>query len=419
MKTTSGRSRTTTTTSAAPLRRPAGRRQAARDDLVIALHEPVFSGREWRYLKECLDSGWVSSSGGFVDRFEETARGALGARHAVAVVNGTAALHLALRAAGVSRDCEVLVPSLTFIATANAAAYLGAVPRFVDCEGTTLGMDPDSVADYLRLKARLSAGACVDKDSGRRIAACVPVHAFGHPARLDRIIEVCGRWRIPVVEDAAESLGSTFQGKAAGTFGLLGCLSFNGNKIITTGGGGMVVTSDRRLAALVRHLSTQAKADPATYRHDMVGYNYRLPGINAALGCAQLEALDAFVQKKRRIAGWYREALSGAKGLSLLWEPPQSRSNFWLNTVLADSPARARALMKRLASRAVECRAPWKPCHLQGIHEPLSAGTLGVCERVWRTAFNVPSSASLSRDDVRRVGRLLSPKRDAGRGSRP
>ncbi|MBI5625578.1 MAG: LegC family aminotransferase [Elusimicrobia bacterium] len=378
----------------------------------LPLHEPVFRGNEWRYLKECLDSGWVSTAGPFVGRFEEAVRAKLGARHAVAVVNGTSALHLALRAAGVRAGDEVLAPSLTFIATANAAVYLGALPRFVDCEEASLGMDPELLADHLRRKARLSGGACVHKETGRRIAACVPVHVFGHPAAMDRILEVCGRWRIPVVEDAAESLGSTFQGKAAGTFGLLGALSFNGNKIITTGGGGMVVTSDRRLADLVRHLATQAKADPATYLHDAVGYNYRLPSVNAALGCAQIEALDSFVEAKRRVAAWYRGALEDARGVSLLWEPAGRRSNFWLNTVLAESPSRARALMKTLAGRGVETRSPWRPCHLQGIFSPiLSAGSLGVSERIWRTAFNLPSSANLAKKDVLEVGRLLAASR--------
>lgn len=375
--------------------------------MTLPLHEPVFAGNEWRYLKECLDSGWVSTAGPFVGRFEEAVSAKLGARHAVAVVNGTAALHLALRAAGVRAGDEVLVPTLTFIATANAAAYLGAIPRFVDCSETDLGLDPEAMAYHLRLHARVSGRACVHKDSGRRIAACVPVHVFGHPAAMDRILEVCGRWRIPVVEDAAESLGSTFHGRAAGTFGLLGALSFNGNKIITTGGGGMVVTADRRLADLVRHLATQAKADPATYRHDAVGYNYRLPSVNAALGCAQVEALDGFVEKKRRVAAWYRDALAGTRDLRLLWEPPGARSNFWLNAVFAGSPGRAKSLMKLLASRGIETRAPWKPCHLQTIHRKVTAGSLSVSERVWRTAFNIPSSANLSEAAVRRVGRLI------------
>ncbi|MFA6316457.1 MAG: LegC family aminotransferase [Elusimicrobiota bacterium] len=379
--------------------------------MTIPLHEPVFAGNEWRYLKECLDSGWVSTAGPFVGRFEEAVRAELGVRHAVAVVNGTAALHLALRVAGVRAGEEVLVPTLTFIATANAAAYLGALPRFVDCAESDLGLDPDALEDHLMRHARVSGGHCVHKDTGRRVAACVPMHVFGHPASMDRLLEVCGRWRIPVVEDAAESLGSTYRGKAMGTMGLLGVLSFNGNKIITTGGGGMVVTSDKRRAALVRHLATQAKSDPATYCHDAVGYNYRLPSVNAALGLAQVEALKGFVEKKRAIAAWYREALAGARDLRLLWEPPGSRSNFWLNTVFAASPGRAFSLRRRLAACGIETRPPWKPCHLQKIHGPLiSAGSLSVSERIWRLAFNIPSSANLGKAAVTRIGRLLAEK---------
>lgn len=363
----------------------------------LGLHEPLFEGNEWRYLKDCLDTGWVSSAGDYVRRFEEETARRLGVRHAVAVVNGTAALHVALLAAGVLRDDEVLVPSLTFIATANAAAYLGAVPRFVDSEETTFGMDPEVLEAYLRRRAK-----------GRRIGAIVPMHALGHPVQIDRIVALGRRFGIPVIEDAAESLGSTYKGKAMGAWGLAGILSFNGNKILTTGGGGMVVTNDRRLADAVRHLATQAKKDARAYVHDAVGYNYRLPNVNAALGLAQLERLDKLLLRKRQIALWYREELGTIGDARLAWEPEGARSNFWLNTVRLP-PARARDALRRLAHDRIEARPLWMPCHRQTIFRPaLTAGPLAVADRLWRECVSLPSSADLSRADVRRVVRGLA-----------
>ncbi len=373
----------------------------------LGLHEPLFEGNEWRYLKECVDTGWVSSAGAFVTRFEAMVAARAGTRHAVALVNGTAALHLALEAAGVRRGDEVLVPSLTFIATANAAAYLGARPRFVDSEEETLGMDPDVLEEYLKNGTTTRNGERIDKITRRRIGGCVPMHTLGHPAKIDRLCELARRYRIPVIEDAAESLGSTYQGKPMGSWGLAGVLSFNGNKILTTGGGGMVVTDDARLAARVRHLSTQAKSDPEAYRHDAVGYNYRLPNVNAALGLAQLERLDALLARKRTIAAWYREELRTVPDARLIWEPAGARSNFWLNTVRLP-PARARRALRRLAEDGVEARPLWTPCHRQVIYRPvLTAGPLTTADRLWRQSVSLPSSASLTRADVRRVVRGL------------
>lgn len=373
----------------------------------LGLHEPVFEGNEWRYLKECVDTGWVSSAGAFVTRFEEAVAARAGTRHAVALVNGTAALHLALEAAGVRRGDEVLVPSLTFIATANAAVYLGAFPRFVDSEETTLGMDPEVLEDYLKNGTTTKHGERIDKGTRRRIGGCVPMHALGHPSQIERLCELGRRYGIAIVEDAAESLGSTYKGKPTGSWGLAGVLSFNGNKILTTGGGGMVVTDDARLAARVRHLSTQAKSDPALYRHDAVGYNYRLPNVNAALGLAQLERLGGLLERKRRIAGWYREELKAVKSARLIWEPPDARSNFWLNTVRLP-PKLARRALRRLAQDRVEARPLWTPCHRQTIFRPiLTAGPLRTADRLWRQSVSLPSSASLTRADVRRVVRGL------------
>lgn len=370
-------------------------------------HEPCFEGNEWKYVKECLDTGWVSSAGKYVELFEKKAAELSGTRDAVAVVNGTAALQLALQLAGVERGDEVLAPSLTFIATANAVIYRGAVPHFIDIEEATCGLDPDAVLRYLEEKCSLREGRCFNKETGRRVAACVPMHAFGHPVRIDRLVEVCARFAIPVVEDAAEAVGSSYRGKPLGGFGRLGVLSFNGNKIITTGGGGMIVTDDAELARRGRHLSTQAKSDAQAFWHDEVGYNFRLPNINAALGVAQLEQLEGFIARKRRIAQLYRDGLAHAPGVRLLWEPDGARSNFWLNTAIADSPERAQALLKRLNDEGLASRPIWGPCHRQAPLQDFPREDMTVTDRIWSTAFNLPSSASLAQDDVAAVAKTL------------
>lgn len=376
----------------------------------VPLHAPVMAGNEWKYMKDCLDTGWVSTAGAYVSRFEEMAAKALGVKHAVAVVNGTSALHLALRVVGVGPGDEVIVPTITFIATANAAAYLGALPRFADVDESHLGLDPDKLELWLEKNARVRSGVCRVKATGRRVAACVPMHVFGHPARVGRIVEVCRRFSIPVIEDAAESLGSSYRGRATGAFGALGILSFNGNKILTTGGGGMVVGDDAVLTGRAKHLSTQAKKDPSTYLHDEVGYNYRLPNVNAALGCAQMEQLDGFLAQKRLIAEEYRRGLSGAADVSLIWEPDGARSNFWLNTVRAATPKRAIQLRERLLGEGFEARPLWTPCHRQPMFEKLSTGALDAGDRAWRTCFNVPSSSNLPLKTAAAISRLLIKK---------
>lgn len=374
----------------------------------VPLHEPVFAGNEWRYLKECLDTGWVSSAGAFVDRFERETAERMGCRRAVAVTTGTAALHLALEAAGVGAGDEVLVPSLTFIATANAPLYLGAKPRFVDCEDASLGMDPSTLAEWFERETELlPGGGRRTKDTGRRIAACVPMHVFGLPCRIDELAALCARNGIALVEDAAESLGSFWKGRAAGSFGIAGCLSFNGNKTLTTGGGGMVVTDSDAVADRVRHLSTQSKKNAATYLHDELGWNYRMPNLNAALGCAQLEQLDAFLARKRAIAERYRAGLAGVRGLSLLWEAEGGRSNFWLNAVRAETPERAAALLSRLNAAGVEARPVWTPGHLQPHLGTLATGSLSRAENAWKTVVNLPSGAGLTDAQVDRTLEVL------------
>ena len=277
----------------------------------VALHEPVFAGNEWDYLKDCLDSTFVSSVGAYVDRFEQMLAELTGAAHAVAVVNGTAALHVCLRLAGVEAGDEVLIPSLTFIATANAVSYCGAVPHLVDSSPVTLGLDAAALADRLGAIAVMKDGHAVNRETGRRLAAVVPMHTFGHPVDLDAIAEVAAAYGIPVVEDAAELLGSTYKGAPVGGRSHLAALSFNGNKIVTTGGGGAILTDDEDVRRHAKHLTTTAKTPHRwAFVHDEIGYNYRLPNLNAALGCAQLEQLPGFLAKKRALAMAYRDAFA-------------------------------------------------------------------------------------------------------------
>ena len=286
-----------------------------------ALHEPSFGGNEWSYVKECLDSTFVSSVGKFVDRFEDDLARFTGAKYAVAVVNGTAALHIAMRMVGVVAGDEVLVPALTFVATANAVTYCGATPHFVDCEESTLGMDASALRDYLGSIARISEGACINRSTGRIIRAVVPMHAFGNPLDIEVLMEVAREFHLTVIEDAAESLGSYVAGRHTGTFGTIGTLSFNGNKTVTTGGGGALITDDSGLAKLAKHLTTTAKMPHRwEYFHDQIGFNYRMPNINAALGCAQLEQLPGFLDSKRRLFERYKSAFAHIPEVRLVEE---------------------------------------------------------------------------------------------------
>lgn len=301
----------------------------------VALHEPIFAGREKEYLIETIDSTFVSSVGKFVDAFEAGMAEYTGAKRAVAVSNGTSALHAALIALGVGRDDEVLMPALTFVATANAVLYAGAIPHFVDSEMETLGLDPDGLADYLAEVAEVREGQCWNRQTGRRIAAVVPMHTFGHPMRIERLLEVAERYGILVIEDAAESLGSSRGGKHTGRFGRCGVFSFNGNKTLTTGGGGAIITDDPALGDMLKHLTTTAKRPHKwMYAHDMMGFNYRMPNVNAALGCAQLEQLSGFLERKQRILERYVAAFSGLDGVTLVQQPPGTKSNYWLQAIL-------------------------------------------------------------------------------------
>ena len=303
----------------------------------VSLHEPSFDGKELEYLKECIDSTYVSSVGKYVDRFESELATFTGAKFAISVVNGTAALHVALKLAGVKSGDEVLLPALTFVATANAITYCGAIPHFTDSEDTTLGIDVLKLREYLSKTTSQESGKCINKITGRVIRAIIPMHTFGHPSDIDGLLSISNDFNIALVEDAAESLGSFYGGTHTGTFGLLGTISFNGNKTITTGGGGAILTNNVELARRARHLTTTAKLPHAwEFRHDEIGYNYRMPNINAALGCAQLEQLPSKLKAKRELFLRYQNAFKDVKGVKLFSEPLNCQSNYWLQTLLLD-----------------------------------------------------------------------------------
>ncbi|WPL82075.1 LegC family aminotransferase [Bordetella hinzii] len=326
----------------------------------VPLHAPVFSGNEKNYVNDTIDSTFVSSVGAYVDRFEREMASYTGADRAVATVNGTAALHISLRLAGVGQGDLVITQPLTFVATCNAIAYCGARPVFVDVDRDTLGMSPHALSAWLQEYAFVDGqGVCRRRGSGEAIRACLPMHTFGHPADLDGLLRVCAEWKLFLVEDAAESLGSLYKGRHTGTFGGLGVLSFNGNKIITTGGGGMIL-ADETLGARAKHITTTAKqAHPYNYVHDELGFNYRLPNINAALGCAQLEQLDMFVAAKRKLAGEYEAVFKNASSYVFIKEPADCRSNYWLNAVICESPSAREELLQKTNAAGVMTRPIW------------------------------------------------------------
>jgi perosamine synthetase len=362
------------------------------------LHEPQFSGNEWIYLKECLDSTFVSSVGKFVDRFESDLATYTGARHAVAVVNGTAALHVAMLLAGVQANDEVLIPALTFVATASAVRYCGAIPHFVDSENITFGMDIDALREYLRSTTDMRAGQCVNRATGRVIRALVPMHVFGHPMDIVAAVALARDFGLSLIEDAAESLGSSVNGRHTGTFGLMGTLSFNGNKTVTTGGGGAILFNDADLARRAKHITTTAKiAHRWEYRHDEVGYNYRLPNLNAALGCAQLEQLAGFVAAKRRLFERYRVAFSGISELRVVAEPKGCHSNYWLQALLLNESASAQRdwILSATNDAGLMTRPVWTLMHQLEPYKHYPRMELATAESLAQRLINIPSSAHL------------------------
>ncbi len=369
---------------------------------MIPLSEPTIAGNEWRYVKECLDSGWVSSVGKFVNRFEDGIAKYVHAKHAVAVINGTSALHLSLLTCGLRDNDEVIVPAVTFIAPVNAVSYCGARPVFMDCD-KTLCLDVEKTIHFLKTQTRKGKdGLAHNRKTGRVIKAIIPVHIFGHPVDMKELVSVCHRMKIAVIEDATESLGSTYKGKMTGTIGDVGCLSFNGNKVITTGGGGMVVTNSDKMAKLIRHLSTQAKKDAHLYDHDMIGYNYRLSNIQAAMGVAQMEQLQGFLKRKRGIAETYRKLLDDVTGVKLLWEEPYAKSNFWLNTIRV-SAKHHKPLLNFLLNRGIEARPIWKLIHTLPMYKHCQTFEIVNALEAHATCLNLPSSAGLTEKQIQKI----------------
>jgi perosamine synthetase len=367
----------------------------------VGLHEPEFLGNESKYLQDCIDSGWVSYLGKYVDQFEEVLAARTARKHAFAAVNGTAALHAALVVLGVEPGDEVILPSVTFVASANAVAQAGATPHLVDCEPRTLGVDIPRLRDHLRAIAQRAGGATINRNTGRRIAAIVPVHVFGQPIDHEALEAVAREFELPVLADATESLGSTWRGKPAASYGLLSVLSFNGNKIITTGGGGAIVTDDDALAKTVRHVCTTAKQPHKwAFIHDRPAFNYRLPNLNAAVGCAQMERLDQFVAEKRQLAHAYHDALSAVAGVEVMQEPTDSESNYWLVAMKLDASLKGRRddILDTLHAAGLKCRPLWTPMHLL----PMFAAAprmddLSVTEDMYARVINLPSSPRLGR----------------------
>ena len=353
---------------------------------------------EGQFVQDCIESTFVSSVGKYVDRFEQEIAEYTGAKHAVAVVNGTAALHISLILAGVKKNSEVLVPGLTFVATANAVCYIGAVPHFVDSEEETFGICPKKLDNYLSDTCDIQNDVCINKKTGRQITAIIPVHIFGHPCKIEEILEVAKKYKIEVVEDAAESLGSFYKGKHTGTFGKLGTISFNGNKIITTGGGGMIITDDKQLAHQAKHLTTTAKVPHKwEYVHDQVGYNYRMPNLNAAFGCAQLQRLPEFLQSKRELYERYCEQLSGLDGIQLFQEPSNCSSNYWLQTITLDEPNEVlrNDILSALNEAGLMSRPAWTGLHKLKHFKDLPRMDMRVVNSLEKRIINVPSSSFL------------------------
>lgn len=362
----------------------------------IPLHEPRFIGNEKKYLNDCIDSTFVSSVGKYVDTFEKEFAKKVGSKYAIATVNGTAALHISLVLAGVERDNEVITQPLTFIATCNAISYIGAKPIFVDVDLDTMGLSPKSLENFLKENCAIQDGKCVNKTTGKIIKACVPMHTFGHPCKIDEIEAICNDWKIELIEDAAESLGSYYKEKHTGTFGKVGAFSFNGNKIITSGGGGVIVTDDEALAKRAKHLTTTAKIPhPYEYVHDEIGYNYRLPNINAALLVAQLEQLETFLESKRDLAKEYETFFSASENAQFIKEPQESRSNYWLQAVLLHDKEQRDEFLKFTNANGVMTRPIWRLMNELEMFKDSQCASLVNAKYLEERVVNIPSSVRI------------------------
>lgn len=362
----------------------------------VPLHAPLFIGNEKKYLNECIDTTYVSSVGKFVDRFEEEIATYTGAKKAVVCVSGTNALHMAMMLVGVEREDEVLTQALTFIATCNAISYIGAHPVFIDVDMETLGLSPNAVKGWLEKNAELKNGICYNKRTGRRVKACVPMHTFGHPVKIDELVQICNEWHIELVEDAAESIGSLYKGKHTGTFGKVGAISFNGNKTITTGGGGMLLFQDEELGKLAKHLTTQAKVPHRwAFVHDHIGYNYRMPNINAALGCAQLENLERYIENKRETAQIYAGFFKNIPDITFFTEPENCRSNYWLNVVMLKDKAAQQEFLEYTNNHGVMTRPVWELMNRLEMFKHCESDGLKNTEWLADRIVNIPSSVRL------------------------
>jgi perosamine synthetase len=370
-------------------------RQTYKTDDFLPLHEPVFFGNEKKYLNECIDSTFVSSVGKFVDRFEFMVAEYTGAKYAVAVVNGTAALEIALRLVGVDEQSEVITQPLSFIATCNAISYCGATPVFVDVDRDTMGLSPVSLLTFLKEHTEQKQGGCYNKATGKRITAVVPMHTFGHPCRIEEVASICKQYNIALVEDAAESLGSYYKGQHTGTFGKIAAFSFNGNKTITTGGGGMLITDDEALAKRAKHITTTAKVPhPYEFVHDEVGYNYRLPNINAALGCAQMETLATVLNNKRELALQYA-AFFANQPIKFVQEMPDTHTNYWLNAVILKDKQERDGFLQATNDAEVMTRPIWQLMTQLEMFKSCQKGDLSHADWLEARVVNIPSGVRL------------------------
>lgn len=368
-------------------------RELYHTDDFIPLHVPRFIGNEKKNLIECIDTTFVSSVGKFVDKFEEMTAQYTGAKKAVVCVNGTEALHMALMLAGVKAGDEVITQPLTFVATANAIAYTGAHSIFIDVDMDTMGLSPVSVEEFLvEFGDMRNDGYCYNISTGNKISACVPMHTFGHPVKIEALVKICEKYNIALVEDAAESIGSKYKGQHTGTFGKFGIISYNGNKTITTGGGGMILTNDEELGNLAKHLTTQAKIPhPWEYEHDQIGYNFRMPNINASLGVAQMESLDTFIENKRELAAMYKSFFE-SKGIHFFSEPENCYSNYWLNAIIFDNRTERDKFLEFTNSKSVMTRPVWRLMNKLDMHKNCQSGNLDNAFWLEERIVNIPSS---------------------------
>ncbi|MGV6860627.1 MAG: LegC family aminotransferase [Putridiphycobacter sp.] len=362
----------------------------------IPLHEPRFIGNEKKYVLDAIDSTFVSSVGQYVDKFEEMMCKITGAKHVVALVNGTNALHLGLVLAGVEENDEVITQALTFIATANAISYAKAIPHFVDVDIETMGMSPTKLDQYLSEITEIKAGVCYNKKTGNKIKACIPMHTFGLPLHIDELAKVCQKYHLTLIEDAAESLGSTYNSKHTGTFGEMGTFSFNGNKTVTSGGGGALVTNNEALAKRAKHLSTQAKIPHSwEYTHDAIGYNYRMPNINAALACAQLEQLGQYILNKRELSDLYNDFFKNDDRISLVREIPKAKSNYWLNAIILKDKSKRDEFLKETNANGIMTRPIWTLMNKLEMFKDCPKGDLTNSEWLEDRVVNITSSVRI------------------------